>query len=545
MNRHKVLAVTLALLVLGGPQGVFTAVFAAFPVTVLVKEGDTVAGVGLVTAIDNLAINNVGDWIVQADTNADASTDSVLLRAAGLYLRENQALSDPPGAAISSFDSVNLNTAGRSGWNFFLRNLTTTTDSGIYLDADLVLQESNISIAPELSPSTPYIGFFDSKINDSNQIAMVASVDDPLIASTVDRALVIMDLDASGQLVSESAFAKEGQVLPGQTETVVDFGTGPHECAFNNEGQMLYFADLTGLTTTDGVLYLDLTKIAQEGSPSPVGGRNFELLSGRGLDVNDLGEVVFKANLDGDASTDESIIVESQEVVHEGEFLPAVAPFRITSMGLTSGPVAIDNDRNVLWFGDWDDPETTKDTGLFLNDVLIAREGDLVSGPTSIVSFANGQDSFAMSPNGRYIVVEAVVTGTLDAALRFEVTGPPPVPDGGHVLGAPMTATKNVNGVDIDVTWDVTGCAGTEYNLFYGDLASVATLTYSGSVCGVGVTGQTTFTPPAGNAFFLMASANAEGVEGGHGYDSRGRARYASAGGSCGVAGQIRSGRCP
>ena len=542
MSRRRTVAATLALLL---TLSLPTPSLAAFPITILVRDGDMVPGVGLVTSIDNLAINNAGAWIVQADTNGDASSDSVLIKSGVLYLRENQLLTDPPGAAISSFDSVNLSNAEHSGWNFFLRNLPTTADSGIYLDSGLVIQESDVSTAPQFSPNTRYIGFFDAKINDAGRIAMVASIDDIAIPTTVDRALVIVDLDGSGQLLSENAFAKEGQILPGQTETVVDFGTDPHETAFNNLGQMLYFADLTGVLTNDGVIYLDLTKIAQEGSPSPVTGRNYEVLASRGLDLNNHGEVAFKANLDGDINTDEIIVADGEQLVHEFEVLPSITPFRITSMGTTTGPVVIDDDRNVLWFGDWDNPDTTKDTGLFLNNVLIAQEGDPVGGGLNIQSFSSGLDAFAMSRNGRYIVFETVLSNTNDAALMIEVQGPPPVPDGAHVPGIPMRAVKNVNGTDIDVTWDVTGCPGTDYNLFYGDLASVATLTYTGAACGLGAAGQATFTPPAGDVFFLMASAAATGVEGGHGYDSSGRARHASAGGQCGVVGQIRSARCP
>ncbi len=51
----------------------------SFTITSLVLEGDVVAGVGLVTRIDNIAVNSHGQWIVEADTArsrsaADGST---------------------------------------------------------------------------------------------------------------------------------------------------------------------------------------------------------------------------------------------------------------------------------------------------------------------------------------------------------------------------------------------------------------------------------------------------------------------------------------
>ena len=36
-----------------------------------------------------------------------------------------------------------------------------------------------MSTAPEFSAGTPYIGFFESRISDGNEVMIVASVDDP------------------------------------------------------------------------------------------------------------------------------------------------------------------------------------------------------------------------------------------------------------------------------------------------------------------------------------------------------------------------------
>lgn len=543
-TRMSAAVVALGLCLTGSPVSASSE--ASFPVTPLVVEGDTVAGVGLVTRIDNLAINDSGGWLVEADTDAaDTNTDQILLRSGGLYLRENDPLSDPPGATISSFDSININSAGNSGWNFFLSGPPTNADSGIYFGTTLVIQESDVSTAPEFSPGTPYIGYFDAKMNDASEIALVASVDDPAITSTVDRALVIVRTDGSGGLVSESVLAKEADFLAGQSQRVTDFGTAPHESAFNDRAEILFFADLEGATTTDGVIYLNTTLLAQEGSPSPVAGRNYETLSGRGLDLNDYGESAFKANLDGDATTDEMIVVEGRELVREGASLPGFAPFLLTSTGLASGPVGIDETRNVLWFGDWDNPDTTKDTGLFLNDILIVSEGAPLGGGRTIASFANGQDAFFLSENGRYVIFEATLDNGLEGAFQIEVRGPHAVPDGSRVPGDASRAGKNPNGTDIDVSWDIAGCPEPDYNLFYGELASVATYSYTGAACGLGNTGSATFTPPEGDLFWVIASEDALGIEGVHGFDSTGKARPASAGGQCGVAAQLRSALCP
>ena len=519
---------------------------ARYPTTVLVRQGDTVAGVGLVTTIDGLTINDSGSWLVKADTNGDASTDSVLLKDGVLYIREGDPLALPAGASVSSVDSINLNGGGNSGWNLFLRGPAANKDSGIFINTSLVLQEGDISIAPQFTPGTPYIGFFDAKINDAEQIATVASVDDPVIPSSVDRALVVITT-SGGALAAEAVSAKEGDALPGQTQLVVELGTGPHESAFNNAGQVLFFADMDGSTTTDGVVYLDGELIAQEGLASPVPGRSYELLTSRGRDLNGYGQWAMKANLDGDASSDEVILASGRVVAQEGTNLPAIGPWLFTSFGATSGPVAIDDLGNVLWYGDWDDPVLTKDTALFLNDIMILREGDIVGSGRAVNQLANAQDAFALSPNGRWIILETSLDDLTQAALRIEVQGPPPVPDGARVPGDEMTASRNPNGTGIDLQWDAAACPAADYNLFYGPLAGVGTYAYTGAACGLGSTGAATFTPPplAGDLFWLIASAAATGIEGVHGFDSAGKARPAKAAGLCGVISQVRSDWCP
>lgn len=389
----------------------------------VLQDGDVVLGVGAVTSIDNLAVNASGQWVVEADTdNADTDVDGVIVRDGVLLLREGQALAAPVGAALDSFDALTLNAGGHSGWNFFLAGTAgTNDDSGIYFDAGLVLQEGFVSTASGFSSGTPYIGFFETKIDDANRILVMASVDDPLIASTVDRALVLLTLDGSGALASETLLWKEGDVLPGQTQPVADWDTGPHGFAFNNAGQVLHNPDLDGDTLVDRAVYLDGTVLAQEGSPSPVAGRNWSSLSSAKLDLNDAGSWVHNGTLDGDASTASVLVRDGAVLAQEGEAPSDCGGFLLTAFG--SGPVELGDNGNVLWFGDWSDPDTTRDTGLFLNGKLIVQEGVTTIGGVTVLSLTGVQDGYALSPDGRYVLFEARLTGSIDGAFLID-TGP-------------------------------------------------------------------------------------------------------------------------
>lgn len=392
-----------------------------YPISTVILEGDNVAGVGAVEFIDNLAINNDGDWIVEVNTNfSKTDADSVLLKNGTIFLREGMDLTDPSGATIGSFDSVNLSDNSRSGMNLFLDQLPGDEDSGIFLDDQLLIQESDISTAPELSAGTPFIGFFDSKINNNDKIMLVASIDDPAIASTVDRAIMIVDG------ASQTVIAKEGDVLMNQDFPVQDFETGPHQSAFNDNDQVLYIAELDESTANDHALYLNQQLLAQEGSPSPIAGRVYDFIASRTNDLNNNGDYVFKANLDGDTTTDDVIIKNNTVFAQEGD--PAPGGFAISDFGLNSGPVCISDSGDVLYFAEWDDPNEDVNSGLFLNDTLLVQEGVTMIGGALVESVNSGQDAFCISNNGQWIMFEAVLANSVSGAFIIEVT-----PTGGSV----------------------------------------------------------------------------------------------------------------
>ena len=405
----------------------------SYTIMPLVLEGDSVVGVGQVTAIDNVAVNNTGQWLVEADTNnPNTDADSILLRNGVLVMREGDPVSAPAGATLDSFDSVTITDGGHSGFNFFLDGTNDIfDDSGVYAflgpgsdpftDPVLVVQESQP--APGLTKGTLFIGFFDVKINNADQLFVTASVDDPNIPTSVDRALYILESDPQrGGITGFEMFAAEGDILRGQSEVVADFGTGPHASAFNDLGQVLLFADLAGSTATDGTIYFydgGFTLLAQEGSASPVTGRNWLSLSGPEMDLNNHTEYVFSGSLDGDAATNLLIVKNGEKFIQEGDTLPAIGGvFTFTSFG--SGPIEISDSGDVLWYGDWDDPNTDTDTGLFLEDTLLVQEGVTAINGDIVDTLRGITDGYHMSNNGRFIVFEAVLQDGTEGAFLIE-----------------------------------------------------------------------------------------------------------------------------
>lgn len=389
----------------------------------LLTEGDAVAAVGLVTRIDNLAINDSGSTVIEVDTdNADTDADGALLLDGGLLLQEGAALAAPAGTTLDFFDTVSLNAGGHSAWNFSIDGTgSSNDDTGVYWDSSLLIQEGDSSSAAGFTPGTPYIGFFECKLNASNQVLVMASVDDPAINSTVDRALVRLDTDGAGNLLGETLLYAEGDVLPGQTEAVADFETGPHNFAFNDAGQVMFIADLTGDTAVDHAVYVDDTLVAQEGSPSPAPGRNWSSLSLAELDLNNAGSWVLSGSLDGDSASNLLIVKDGAVFRQEGDTIvdDAFQTWQLTSFG--TGPVYLGDNGNVLWYGQWDDPNTNVNKGLFLNDQLIVQEGVSQIGGQTIDLLRGIQDGYALSPDGQWVCFRGQLVGGDEFAARLDV----------------------------------------------------------------------------------------------------------------------------
>jgi sugar lactone lactonase YvrE/photosystem II stability/assembly factor-like uncharacterized protein len=91
---------------------------------------------------------------------------------------------------------------------------------------------------------------------------------------------------------------------------------------------------------------------------------------------------------------------------------------------------------------------------------------------------------------------------------------PPPVPDGS--FGNAMTSSKITNdGTQIHLNYDTTTCQAPSYSIYYGNLNSVSSCTFSGSVCSIDTDGSYDWTSvPAENLFFIVVSNNGSGTEG-------------------------------
>ena len=280
--------------------------------------GDPLLGFG-VGRYDDLHIDLNGRWLARVATDDTLATapqaDQAWIDSTGVIQAEGDALSSPAGATLDGWSA--LPDTDDAGNLFQILNLSNTSggadDIGLYRNGQRILGEGAGALAAGLTAGTRYETFLNFKVNGAGtQILLVAAVDDPAIPGTVDMVLMRITINAgTGQILGQSVIVKEGDVLAGQSEPVVGIGAGPHEIAINDAGDVMYFVDLAGDETQDGVIYLNSTVLAQEGQLSVDGVRNWGTLAGHAMDLNDLGDHVYQATLDNSDTATDRVLVQN------------------------------------------------------------------------------------------------------------------------------------------------------------------------------------------------------------------------------------------
>ena len=169
--------------------------------------------------------------------------------------------------------------------------------------------------------------------------------------------------------------------------------------------------------------------------------------------------------------------------------------------------------------------------------------------PTDLLLGVDG--SLGQGFNGRLDDVRLYNRALTQIEIQTDMGRPaapavPPVPDG--TFGTSMKATRGaVDGSTINLTWDVSGCAGKGYHTVYGPLANLATYQVGGGVCGMGTAGSFSWTSaPAGDLWFVVVADDLNGTEGLWGTESAGGAMDGFVPSTvCGNANRVNLSTCP
>ena len=395
--------------------------------TALVETGDMVPGVGLVTRIDDVAVNSDGDWIVEVDTdNASSGMDAAILENGVLKFQEGSSigLTSLPGSFLNWGDRMAINDLGQT---MYLLNVTLSSGNSeaIVLWDDILVMQSDLT--PFNAPGAPAGAIWDSIqetwFNTSNHLVVGGTL------STGEAVLAKLTLDAAGAIVTEELLAIQGDTMPGHNAPIQGFSFSRRRQAINASGEVLWFVDDeqttpggASNTCCDSWVYRDSTPLLHESdavlppSPNVIG-----TLSSVEIDLNDAGDWVAQMAQNPSTYTEDILIKNGTEVIAEEGFpLPSIPPpYLLTSMGSTTG-VFLSNAGDVVWHGKWDDPDSSRDAGIFVNQDLLLQEGVSRINGDLIVGMPASDKSMEVSRSGEFLIIELELETGVSGAYLVE-----------------------------------------------------------------------------------------------------------------------------
>ncbi len=269
---------------------------------------------------------------------------------------------------------------------------------------------TTIAISGQQAPGTPsgaVFGQFTSNhaLNDAGQVTFEGSLRQNSSAGvdlTNDR----------GLWRDNTLVAREGSQAPG-TPTGSVFDDHPHSFVLNDEGQTLYDADLRigsgGVDSTNNNGYwLDQALIARKGSQAGdlPSGVVFDFLGSLPV-LNNMGQAAYSASLRTgsggvDLTNNDGIWRDNTLIAREDSQAPALPSGAVFSF---FGPPVLNNAGQVAFTADLKafqgGVDSTNDSGIWRDNLLIAREGDQAGGAPTGAVFDRFDRAVAINDSGQ------------------------------------------------------------------------------------------------------------------------------------------------
>jgi hypothetical protein len=433
--------------------------------------------------VTDLAVAPDGTWYVNVRLTGPANQDLAILTGnlftdalPAVFQREGNTVNvNGPEAntrpvAIDGagvFDDLNVNASGTVG-NQIDFGTPTRVGEGAYVNGTYIIGGGEIY--PASGATAPFDTIVDLDglwLNNAGNLLIRGQTADPTDTSSFrreDAYLATIQVDPAGGFTgATTVFFEDVTVIPGTNGGVVgSFPVTNTDIAFNTSGDVLSTVDIAGRpSTADGTLVRydgatgDYAILAQEGSPSGIDGRDFSLLNGRQVALNDAGDVAFAATLAGDFASNNVIVKNGNKVVQEGDTVTTLNGDQVfDSYG--NAPVLLTPAGDVIYYAQLKGVTDGTSQVLYFNDIpLLQSDVSTLDGVVLTLDPATGQqsfdgilvdalqndaESFYLSADGRYLAVEVdlrnpVGSGTFDSAVIIDLATIPE-PASGLALAA-------------------------------------------------------------------------------------------------------------
>jgi hypothetical protein len=386
----------------------------------VVQAGDP-GGTGLVKDVQDLLVNDAGQWVALVITdNPFVNKRSVVLREGHVYLKSGDAAPGVPGYTFAYFLTADLNGAGHVALTTQLWGAgPSDVVRACYLDKHLIRREGSACLAAGLGPGATYVSIWSAWLGESGSLLLHAWIDDPAAPGDVGFMLLLLHVDnATGAVLDETVLARAGDVLPGPTDPIEDFypllssyPSTSEALDLGDDDALAFAARLEGADPFHAAAMVGGQLVSQVGQNSAVPG--FEWGEPTALDVGPPGSWLLASRLVGDPAGDSVLVRNGVPFAQEGAAVPGLPAQTLTGI-LGGSPPRLGADDRVLWRGGW-----TGSSALFVGRKAVAQ--------TDVTGTAGGVlrsiDRFALSPDGRRVAL----VGSLD-------DGSPELHDGALLL---------------------------------------------------------------------------------------------------------------
>jgi len=399
--------------------------------TVLIKQTDTIIGIGELVSITYVGVTNSQLWAAVVDTSyPDNFLDGALLLNGFVSLREGTTIFNPPGYTLDEWTSVNLTDDANLGMILTIRDVDANTKQGVFWNLVPVGLAGDVIEDPNVGIGTTWDRFDVIKMNTRGDIYVIGDVNNPSVTGAREKTLYHYRVGPQGNVLDQQVVATKGQFIPLLESPVKQFLPVEHSIALNNKGDYIVFVD--GEFTRAVVINFDQI-IAQEGQPSPIPNKPWKNLSLSRVGINDRKEYVHSGGIDS-SSNSYLIVKNGAKFAREGEVIPSLSPAPLGNG--SSAPIIIANNGDVFWVA----RVPTGNDCFARNYDCLVRQGDFVLGNlvTSVTAAENG---FAVSPNGRFWVGRVELQGIGSTALMV---------DNGLVLELPGCLGINAGTMKLD-----------------------------------------------------------------------------------------------
>lgn len=393
----------------------------------LLREGDTIIGLGSFLTSEVLSINDRRTWAasVAAFDATSSSRVSALVRDWFLIQRQGDPVVAPEDGFLAGWEALRVLDSGPI-LALAVSRVDTAARAGVYWNGSPIAVTEALADVPGLASDALWSQIRNVQGNEARVVLVSGSVR-RASETALSNALVRYTLDATGNVLDRSLLTQQGVSLPVlEGDLLAKVFDSEHAIALNESGH--FICQLRGITGFE-VICLDLeTPIATVGGPSPVPGLNWDSFAAfPRCDLNDLGEYVFAASTEDpeDPESELYTVVKNGEVLAaEGMVLPA---FSESGLGKgSSSPILIANSGDVFWWA-----KTLEDGGeraYLRNLVPILQEGVTEVGNDLVRSVSSASDAFAISDDGRFWIGSAQLEDAGEAILFLDFGLTVPIP---------------------------------------------------------------------------------------------------------------------